>query len=144
MNAEEFISKFNREIDEIFARLGKRYSLSRQEFALALYAAAEKYLFKLATSAADKEVLDFLDHLNAQELCFALACARGDEAAWDEFMRDYRFFLQGVARQLTSNETAAEELVEIAWAELYGLRGEEGKRASKFASYSGGALPDIG
>jgi RNA polymerase sigma-70 factor, ECF subfamily len=137
VNAEDFNLKFSKEIDEIFAQIGKRYSVVRQELALALHAAAEKYLFKPSPSISDKEVKTFFGQLNVEDLCFALACARGDEAAWDDFMREYRGFLQGVARQLISNETIAEELVETAWAELYGLRGGEGKRSSKFALYSG-------
>src|SRR5437868_697976 len=86
VNAEEFIFKFSKEIDEIFAQIGKRYSLARQDFALSLHAAAEKYLFRTSQSAADKEVRLFLGQLNSQDLCLALACSRGDETAWDEFM----------------------------------------------------------
>jgi RNA polymerase sigma-70 factor, ECF subfamily len=137
VNTEEFNLKFSREIDEIFAQIGKRYSVSKQALALALHRAAGKYLFKSSTQVAEKDVRTFLGQLNVEDLCLAVACSGGDEAAWDDFMREYRGFLQGVARQLTPNETAAEELVEVAWTELYGLRSEEGKRASKFALYSG-------
>lgn len=137
MTSEEFIRKYNREIGEIYGQLAKRYSVSREDFGRALHASAEKYLFKTNAAASDKEVGAFLQQLSAQELCFALACAAGEDAAWEEFMRDYRGFLQGVARQLTSNDTAAEELVEVAWTELYGLRESAGKRVGKFSSYSG-------
>jgi RNA polymerase sigma-70 factor, ECF subfamily len=137
MNAEEFNFKFNREIERIFAGIGRRYSVSQESFALALHASAEKYLFKTSPSISDKDVRQFLEQLNTEDLYFAIACASGDEAAWNDFMGEYRSFLEGVARKLISNETAAEEIVEVAFAELYGLRGNEGRRASKFASYSG-------
>ncbi|KAF0250117.1 MAG: RNA polymerase sigma-70 factor ECF subfamily [bacterium] len=133
----EFARKFNKEITEIFFSLTKRYSVTKEIFANSLCLITDKYLLKNAEDASDRGVITFLMQLNSQELCFAIACAQGDESAWDEFMRDYRSFLQAVARQLTRNETQAEELVEIAWSELYGLREVEGKRISKFSAYSG-------
>ncbi|MEW6729876.1 MAG: sigma-70 family RNA polymerase sigma factor [Acidobacteriota bacterium] len=136
MKAEDFIDKFNRAIEQIYSQLGKRYCVSYQQFAAALQASVEKYLYK-GDAVTDKDVQQFLANLNVKELCLALACASGDESAWDDFIAEYRGFMQGIARQLTANETTAEELVEIAWADLYGLREVEGKRMSKFASYSG-------
>jgi RNA polymerase sigma-70 factor (ECF subfamily) len=77
----------------------------------------------------------------ARHLALALACAEGDEAAWADFMREYRDFVEGYARRLAARfkwpQTVAEDLVEIAWAELYGLRASGERRASKLASYSG-------
>lgn len=136
MRSEEFIRKYSREIEEIFAPLEKSYNVPRDDFAMVLHTTAEKYLFK-GDDSAEKDVPAFLAQLNAQDLCFAFACAQGNETAWEDFMREYRGFLQAVARQLTNNETTAEELVEVAWTELYGLREAEGKRISKFSSYSG-------
>ncbi|MBI4853238.1 MAG: sigma-70 family RNA polymerase sigma factor [Acidobacteria bacterium] len=134
---EEFARKFNKEITEIFFSLTKHYSLTKEIFANSLYTITDKYLLKNSEACLDRDIITFLMQLNCQELCFAIACAQGDESAWDEFMRDYRGFLQSVAHQLTRNETLADELVEIAWSELYGLREVEGKRVSKFSAYSG-------
>src|SRR5688572_14197324 len=137
MKAEEFNRNYSREIDEIYMPLPKRYGVSKTDFAQALFLNIEKYLFKGGAQPSETDVRAFVRQINAPEFCFALACARGEDAAWEDFMREYRGFLQGVARQLTNNDTAAEELVEIAWTELYGLREAEGKRISKFSSYSG-------
>lgn len=134
---EEFARKFNKEITEIFFSLTKRYSITKEIFASSLYLITNKYLLKNSEDISDRDIITFLMQLNSQELCFAIACAQGDESAWDEFMRDYRGFLRSVAHQLTRNETLAEELVEMAWSELYGLREVEGKRVSKFSAYSG-------
>lgn len=133
----EFAKKFNKEITEIFFSLSKRYSITKEIFAKILCNITDKYLLKNNEEVSDREVITFLMQLNAQELCFAIACAEGDEIAWNEFMQEYRSFLQAVAHQLTRNETQAEELVEIAWSELYGLKEIEGKRISKFSAYSG-------
>jgi RNA polymerase sigma-70 factor len=137
ISLEEFARKFNKEITEIFFSLTKRYLLTKEIFADSLYRITDKYLLKTSDDLSDRDIITFLMQLNAQELAFAIACAEGDENAWNEFMKEYRSFLQGVAHQLTRNETLAEELVEIAWSELYGLREVEGKRVSKFSAYSG-------
>jgi RNA polymerase sigma-70 factor len=137
MRREEFTSKYNREIRESFTSITRRYSVTEAEYEQALAQTAEKYLFKGAATVVDKDIKSFISQINAPDLYFALACAKGDDAAWNDFMGEYRGFLQGIARQLTNNETLAEELVEVAWTELYGLRELAGKRISKFSSYSG-------
>ena len=46
--------------------------------------------------------------------------------------------VRSAARYASSNEDAAEDLVQSIWAELYGLRiGKDGKPSSKLAYYSG-------
>jgi RNA polymerase sigma-70 factor len=79
----------------------------------------------------------FLSSLNLDDLCLAVACAKGDEAAWEDFFRDYRSYLLSVARTMTSDASAAEQLADSTFAELYGLRESEGARISKFSFYSG-------
>lgn len=134
---EDFVKRLNKEISEIFFSLSKRYSVTKETFAETLYLTTNKYLLKTSEDIAERDIRTFLFQLSAQELCFAIACAQADETAWNEFMQEYRGFLQAVAHQLTKNETQAEELVETAWSELYGLREVNGKRISKFSAYSG-------
>jgi RNA polymerase sigma-70 factor (ECF subfamily) len=134
---EDFVKRLNKEITEIFFSLEKRYCVTKEAFAQTLYLTTDKYLLKTTEDLSDLDIRTFLFQLSAQELCFAIACAQGDETAWNEFMQEYRGFLQAVAYQLTKNDTQAEELVETAWSELYGLREVEGKRVSKFSAYSG-------
>ncbi|MFY9227254.1 MAG: sigma-70 family RNA polymerase sigma factor [Blastocatellia bacterium] len=137
ISSKDFISRFNKEITEIYFSITKRYSITKERFSDVLYSVTLRYLLKSSPDASSREIIAFLLQLNAQDLCFAVACSEADETAWEDFMRDYRGFLQAVAHQLTKNETQAEELVEIAWSELFGLREVEGKRISKFSSYSG-------
>lgn len=137
IETSSFLTMFAAEISTLFSAHSKRYSIQLEEFALALKTTTSKYLLKSATDISRKEVLDFFAQLNVAELLLALACAQGDEQAWRDFMGEYRPFLQSLARQIAKNETVAEELVEMAYTQLYGLREVEGKRVSKFAAYSG-------
>lgn len=137
MKVEDFSNRYSKDIGAIYTLIVRRYGVTEKNFSLALFATAEKYLYKNTAFITDEDVRTFLGQLNAQDLCFALACAQGEDAAWDDFMKEYRPFLQSVSRQLTNNDTAAEDLVALAWTELYGLREAEGKRISKFSAYSG-------
>jgi RNA polymerase sigma-70 factor len=127
--------------------------------ALAFYASAKKYLpdvvappsavgDKLAESKVGKPGADgrapgggalgeFITSLNCDELCLALACAKGDESAWEHFFREYRSYLISVARFMVSDPSAAEQLADSTFGELYGVRESGGMRVSKFSFYSG-------
>jgi RNA polymerase sigma-70 factor (ECF subfamily) len=78
-----------------------------------------------------------LASLNADDLCLAAACAKGDDVAWEDFFRDYRNYMVSVARTMTQDAGAAEQLADSTFAELYGLRESGGARVSKFSFYSG-------
>src|SRR6185369_13274182 len=64
-------------------------------------------------------------------------CAKGDDSAWDDFFKEYRSYLVSVARTMTQDAGAAEQLADSTFAELYGLRESGGARVSKFSFYSG-------
>ena len=82
-------------------------------------------------------VADYCESINASDLCLAVACAKGDDAAWEDFYRDYRSYLINIARTMTQDAGAAEHLADSTFAELYGLRESGGARVSKFSFYSG-------
>ncbi|HVG20401.1 MAG TPA: sigma-70 family RNA polymerase sigma factor [Blastocatellia bacterium] len=146
MTVEEFQKAFGKEIKEILARIRQRYSVSEDDFACALHSSAKKYLPDVMgqastnpapTAEARKAALGYFDSLNCDDLCLAVACAKGDEAAWEDFYRDYRGYMVNIARTMTQDAGAAEQLADSTFAELYGLRESSGSRVSKFSFYSG-------
>ena len=69
------------------------------------------------------------------DLALAAACADGDEAAWDRFVREYR---QVLYRSATAIDPAGgRELADSIYAELYGLKERDGHRQSLFRYYQG-------
>jgi len=146
MTAEEFHHAFQTEIKELLSRIGRRYSVSDGEVISAVHGSARKYLADILdqtsgnpgpTAESRRSIGEFLGSLNADDLCLAVACAKGDDAAWEDFFRDYRSFMLSVARTMTQDPGAAEQLADSTFAELYGLRESGGTRVSKFSFYSG-------
>jgi RNA polymerase sigma-70 factor len=150
MTAEEFREAFKTEICGALARAEKRYSLSDQDVADALYSSARKYVPEITAGnvssgdpskngkvSASHEVSGYLESLNLEDLCLAAACAKGDETAWEDFFREYRSYLISIARSVTQDAGSAEQLADSTFGELYGLRESAGTRVSKFSFYSG-------
>lgn len=146
MIAEEFQKAFKKDIDEILSRIERRYSVSPEEMGAALFASARKYIGDVLeqttsnpglTVEARRASADYFASLNLDDLCLAVACAKGDEKAWEDFYREYRGYLTNIARTMTQDAGAAEQLADSTFAELYGLRESAGARVSKFSFYSG-------
>jgi RNA polymerase sigma-70 factor (ECF subfamily) len=74
--------------------------------------------------------------LHRDDLALARACAQGDEAAWDTFIRTYRPVLYRAADALDPGGRAR-DLADSLYAELYGLKESGGERRSLFAYYEG-------
>jgi RNA polymerase sigma-70 factor, ECF subfamily len=72
----------------------------------------------------------------AADLALASACASGDEAAWERFVREYRPVLYRAADALDSTGRAR-ELADALYADLYGLKERGGERQSLFRYYRG-------
>jgi RNA polymerase sigma-70 factor, ECF subfamily len=70
------------------------------------------------------------------DLALASACASGDDAAWERFVREYRPVLYRAADALDSTGRAR-ELADALYADLYGLRERGGERQSLFRYYQG-------
>ena len=146
MTLEDFRNALRKEIAELVVGINNRYSVSEDDFSAALYSSAKKYLSHLFTEenfsgeisdGARQEFTDYFASLNSEDLCLAVACAKGDESAWEDFFRDYRSYLTNIARTMTQDGGAAEQLADSTFAELYGLRETDGVRISKFQFYSG-------
>lgn len=142
MTVEEFQKAFKKEIALTLARIERRYGVTDDEMAAALHSSLKKYLSDESGQSQGKmqerkAVREMLDSLNLEDLCLAVACAKGDEAAWTYFFQDYRSYLVNIARAMTQDAGAAEQLADSTFAELYGLRESNGARVSKFSFYSG-------
>jgi RNA polymerase sigma-70 factor len=115
------------------------YGLGYEEVAAVLYGVVGRHLPQASWS--DDLAREFLARLNARDLVLARACASGSEAAWTDFMAEYRPFLERCALHLAArfdwSQDAADDLVDVAWADLYGVERARGQRGSKLASYAG-------
>jgi RNA polymerase sigma-70 factor (ECF subfamily) len=122
----------------LLARAGDPYSLTVGALVPRVQASLEKYLLRDLPEASQQAIVDFIDKLQASDLCLAIACESGDSAAWDDLVGRYSTTVRSAARSTAGSEDAAEDLAQSIWAELHGLRlREDGRPASKLAYYSG-------
>lgn len=128
-------------MNEIFARCTRNapnFGVRDECFKTSLKKTAQKYLSTAASeNPTTKEISDFLQQIQADDLFLALACANGNERAWWEFDQQHRAYLERVARHLARTEIDAQEVIDTVYVELYGTRVVDGERVSKFATYSG-------
>jgi RNA polymerase sigma-70 factor, ECF subfamily len=113
---------------------GEAFGLTRPQFQSILWEIARKYL---PADAAQSEITDLYASLRAEELALARGCAAGHELAWEVFLTRYREKLYDIAGYITKETSAARELADSIYAELYGTAIRDGQRASKLASYTG-------
>ena len=122
----------------LIARAADSQSLEAQSLVPRIRAAVEKYLLKDDENAAVESVAEFIDGLQADDLCLIVACEQGQESAWSDLVSRFTPTVRSAARSASSNEDAAQDLAQSIWAELYGLRVRaDGKPTSKLAYYSG-------
>jgi RNA polymerase sigma-70 factor, ECF subfamily len=79
----------------------------------------------------------FLASLRLEELVLARACAAGNDCAWEIFLTRYRATLYDAAYKIAREESAARELADSLYAELYGVNERGQERASKLLYYQG-------
>src|SRR5262245_41900049 len=142
MSNEDFIARYAKPIAAVWKTVAARYDVTEREFAERLAAilarANNSSQSKPSRDAnAEDSISSCISNLKAGELCLAIACEKGDEAAWRVFDSEYRHAMQGAARALTKDEVEAEDLIQFVFGELYGVRLDGDKRLSKLAHYSG-------
>ena len=140
------MSKKEQRVDEAIAA-GARRLLARADDSRALdveslvprvRATVEKYLLKHDAAADTAAVAAFIDTLHANDMCLAIACQRGDQAAWSDLVEGYGATVRSAARSASPNEEMAEDLAQSIWAELHGLKiKDDGRASGKLAYYSG-------
>ena len=120
-------------ITELYEKSGN-LGLSREQFTVILNQVAAKYL---PPDASASETAELYASLRVEELALARACAAGQERAWEIFMARYREKLYDIAAHIARETSAARELADSLYADLYGTTTRDGQRISKLASYTG-------
>jgi RNA polymerase sigma-70 factor, ECF subfamily len=91
----------------------------------------------LPADAQPSEKQSLLASLRVEELALARACAAGHERAWEVFLARFREKLYDIAGYIAKESSAARELADSLYADLYGTSVRDGQRVSKLASYTG-------
>ena len=120
-------------ITELYEKSGNS-GLSREQFGVILNEVAARYLPADATA---RQTAELYASLRVEELALARACAAGQERAWEVFMARYREKLYDIAAYIAKESSAARELADSLYADLYGTTTRDGQRVSKLASYTG-------
>ena len=128
-------SVVNELVADLCAKSGcEKIGLSRESFAGILCEIALKQA-TVATSVG--EIRAFLLSLRIEELALARACAAGHNSAWEIFLTRFREKLHLCALRIAREDSAARELADTLYADLYGTNTRDGQRVSKLSSYTG-------
>ena len=115
------------------------WDLTLKQFEAALERSVAQRFSQTAPNA--KAIEEYLEALHAQDLALALACSAGNPAAWDFFVAQFRPELYRAARAIVGHgetgDSAARELADSLYADLYGLSESEGRRKSLFNYFHG-------
>jgi RNA polymerase sigma-70 factor (ECF subfamily) len=134
------------QIEKLFSQGARRlldhaldsHSLTAAAVIPRIRAVVSKYLLKDDANVSLETISDFIEKLQADDLCLIIACEQGNQNAWSDLVERFSPTVRSAARSASSNEEGAEDLTQSIWAELYGLRvREDGKPAGKLAYYSG-------
>src|SRR5712692_7732371 len=129
----EAVSELESVITGLYEKSGN-FGLSREQFVAILNEIAAKYL---PPGASPRETAELYASLRVEELALARACAAGQERAWEIFMSRYREKLYDIAAYIAKESSAARELADALYADLYGTTTRDGQRISKLSSYTG-------
>jgi len=111
----------------------EKYGVTRDD----LHSILSEIVRKYAPGASPSQTRDFCRTLRIEELVLARACAAGNERAWEVFLVRYREKLYDTGLQIAREDSAARELADSLYADLYGVTSRDGQRVSKLASYTG-------
>src|SRR5205807_1095685 len=125
-------------VDELLPDLHAKAScdqveLTAQSFSEILLEVGSKY----SASAPAAELRTFFLSLRVDELALARACAGGNNSAWEIFLTRFREKLYLAALRIAREDSAARDLADSLYADLYGTGTRDGQRVSKLASYTG-------
>ncbi len=120
---------------ELYNRSGAaKYDLAPGEWVRILAGIGAKYL---PPDAGGQQALELYQNLRVEELALARGCAAGNEAAWQDFLLRYREKLYDAAGAIAREDSAARELADSLYADLYGTSTRDGERLSKLNFYMG-------
>jgi RNA polymerase sigma-70 factor (ECF subfamily) len=117
----------------------RAWGLARSDFERIVMTAGLRQNFGLAAGiiAGREEQAAFFRGVKVADLVLASACAEGNERAWEHFMAAYGGQLTRAAIAISGSETVGRDLADAFYAELYGLRTQDGKRKCPLESYRG-------
>jgi RNA polymerase sigma-70 factor len=111
-----------------------RWRVSAERFGEVLARAVSKRFSAGETHAT--AVAAFLEHLHLEDLALAIACADGDEGAWDAFVSRYRAELARAAAAI-AGPTQGRELADSLFAELFGVDARGARHRPLFDYFHG-------
>jgi RNA polymerase sigma-70 factor (ECF subfamily) len=121
--------------EELFPQCGgQRFGIGIAGLRDILHQVGCKYLSPGDSPAGARH---FFAALHLEELVLARACAAGNEAAWEAFLLRYREKLYSAAHHIAREDSAARELADSLYADLFGTAVREGKRVCKLDFYTG-------
>jgi RNA polymerase sigma-70 factor (ECF subfamily) len=112
----------------------EKIGLTRESFSAILCEVGSKHA---TATASEAEIRTFFLSLRVDELALARACAAGVNSAWEVFLTRFREKLYLSALRIAREDSAARELADTLYADLYGTSTRAGQRVSKLASYTG-------
>jgi RNA polymerase sigma-70 factor (ECF subfamily) len=125
----------NEVLADLYAKSGcEKIGLARESFAAILSEVGSKYA---TPGTSESDIRGLLLSLRVDELALARACAAGNNSAWEVFLTRYREKLYLSALRIAREDSAARELADTLYADLYGTNLRDGQRVSKLASYTG-------
>jgi len=125
----------NNLLSELYARGEcEKIGLAREELSRILCEVGTKHA---PPGMEESKLREFFLSLRIDELALARSCAAGNNSAWEVFLTRYREKLYLSALRIAREDSAARELADSLYADLYGTNTREGKRVSKLSSYTG-------
>ena len=139
MTSEKPASAVQSVVDDVLAELHnksgcEKLGLTREAFAVILCEVGTKHAPGYSSAA---EIRTFFLSLRVDELALARACAAGSNSAWEIFLTRFREKLYQAALRIAREDSAARDLADTLYADLYGMNTREGQRVSKLASSTG-------
>lgn len=121
-------------VAELYLKSGAAgFDLSREQFNTILDEIAAKY----QPSGSTYDRREIYSSLRIEDLALARACAKGNQRAWEIFLTRFRAKLYDIAGYIAKETSAARELADNTYGDLYGTIARDGQRVSKLASYTG-------
>jgi RNA polymerase sigma-70 factor, ECF subfamily len=138
MSPTKPISALQSVVDDLLGELHvksgcEKIGLTRESLAAVLCEVGGKH----ASACTEAELRIFFSSLRVEELALARACAAGNNPAWEIFLTRYREKLYLSALRIAREDSAAHELADTLYADLFGTTTRDGQRVSKLASYTG-------
>ncbi len=128
-------SVVNELLADLHAKSGcEKIGLTRESFSVILCEVGSKHA---TATTSETEIRTFFLSLRIDELALARACAAGVNSAWEIFLTRFREKLYLSALRIARVDSAARELADSLYADLYGTNTRDGQRVSKLASYTG-------